>query len=140
MRTLVFPVWPNRARSEDFYRVMIFPTLRAYHLYVRLRTGLAVKWRASAHCFRSRDGNCVGEVLFHRAMCGAGIVSHEMTHAAAYWLTTYRRVKPQYKPGISQLNGWDERQAYAIGRMTTQFYRAYYRLTDAVEPKVRRAA
>lgn len=141
-----FPVWPERARSKDFYRVRIFATRELMHEYLKLAAGGRVDPRCEASArgmkvYQLARGkwtrvNRVGEVCFYAGRCGAGIVAHEMTHAASYWLCNHRRVKPQIPSvGNSPRRGFDERQAYAVGEMVKQFYRAFYRVTDAREPR-----
>lgn len=127
---ITFPVWPNRRISPDFYRVRVFRTIKEYHEYLRRKEGpVGRNWWASAHCFLRRDSsNCVGEVLFSRDKISVGLVSHEMTHASAYWLFVHRGVRPGYKPGTSTKRSWDERQAYGVGNMVDQFFRAFFRL------------
>lgn len=69
---------------------------------------------------RWRTGNCCGVILFHRGRIGAGIVSHEMTHAALYHVAYRRKLDPLKSKHA------DEVLAYTQGWLTTQFWRWYY--------------
>ena len=49
--------------------------------------------------------------MFHRGYIGAGVASHEMTHAARYYLG--KRLP-------------DERMARIVGRLTSAFWKHWY--------------
>lgn len=64
--------------------------------------------------------NC-GQVLFCKNTLGAGIVSHEMTHAALYW---HHRNTKNFNPLENHKH--DEALAWTQGHLVNQFWRRYY--------------
>lgn len=67
----------------------------------------------------------VGHVLFHQGNLGAGIVSHEMTHAAWFMMLRYH---PRLVQSCSSV--MDERMAWVQGWLVTQFWRKFWRWRD----------
>lgn len=63
---------------------------------------------------------CIGVVYFHRDTFGAGVVAHEMTHAALY------SIMPRSCPFVFTQR-MDERLAMAVHRLVRGFWRWYYR-------------
>ncbi len=76
---------------------------------------------SSAKWSRSED---TGWIVFHRKRIGAGIVSHEMTHAALYYLMLWR---PQLFRVIQRSRRADEALAWVQGWLVTQFWREFFR-------------
>jgi len=129
-----FRVRVARPRNAPYYRVLIFDSREAmiafYDKQRRLSPGIG---RASgrngflAQCngweaeYRGRKKtNCVGQVLFYKGQMGAGIVSHEMTHAAHYWLgQRWNDYRSHYR---------DEKLAWVQGWLVSQFWRNFFRL------------
>lgn len=132
----MFPVWPDRKRSREFYRVHVFVTRDEM-----LKRGLEVAGLSGeyqAFCFSdlsARRGNCVGVVCFYLDNVTEHIVAHEMAHAALYWLVMHQGIRPACPcRGISAEDSFDERNARAIESLVRQFWRNFG------EQRVRRAA
>lgn len=68
-----------------------------------------------------RRNACIGVVYFHRDVFGAGVVAHEMTHAALY------ATAPGKFPFVFRKHH-DERLAMAVHRLVRGFWRWYYRV------------
>lgn len=65
-----------------------------------------------------------GWIVFHRGHVGAGIVSHEMTHAAFYYLQMCR---PQLFRVLLTSRKADECLAWVQGFLVAQFWVKFYR-------------
>jgi hypothetical protein len=122
-------------RHGRYYRVLIFPAREAMYQHDRrwnrnrgIRTG-RMRFLAIVHSFetlyfkagRWHSAKRIGDILFQRENIGVGIVSHEMTHAARYYLQAWR-------PRL----GWktprfDETMAWVQGELVRQFWCAFYR-------------
>jgi len=136
-----FRVRPTRAgtlyfdvRIYDDRRKMLRALARNDH-----KLGVRVDWSATDAVCRSfqfqrfrgrrwRSLPILGVLFFNRQVLGAGIVAHEMAHAAVQWA---RRV------GLSGHRVWNrrgttewvenERFAFAVGNLCAQFWTEYYR-------------
>ncbi len=149
---IVFDVRIGRQRRLPYYRILIFPSKDAMYAYERMlystttRRGFKKRgpvrvrgtfnFTAITHRYdgyRRRAGKWrrslnLGQILFHDGGYGAGIVAHEMSHAALYSFNGWRRRSP---------NRLDEALAWRIGFMVSEFWREYYkrRPHDAPSPK-----
>jgi hypothetical protein len=137
----VFRISPERG-DKRFYRVLIFPTKALMYHYFDLRHARRrIEYRLGfepslAHDFaalttgyetyrrhRGREvlTNDVGEILFHEGFLGAGVVSHEMTHAALFWLE---------RVGLSAQDLADpsveERLCLVVGHLCRKFWAKYF--------------
>lgn len=84
-------------------------------------------WGASYRNGR-RTGQ-VGQILLWLGGFGAGILSHEMTHAALYWVMRRRRSIRKTDKRADELLAWTQ------GWLVTQFWRNFYRLgLDKIDP------
>jgi len=139
-----FKVRPDGRKGRDYYQVVIhrdrkamhaahreekrrdgepqaafrkpkYEALASYNDYRLRRHGRALKLRAPLR----------GYVRFHVGALGSGIVAHEMTHAALYWLWYDKRIKPS--PARTST---DERLATTVGEMVRQFWSGFYRLKE----------
>lgn len=95
------------------------------------RANLRCRWEAQATWFKTltlrggrfRRDRCCGEILFHSGRLGAGIVSHEMVHAASFYLVWDRGLDPHPDFGAAH-----EKLCLVQGWLVTQFWRHFYRL------------
>ena len=74
-----------------------------------------------------QPGKRVGCIVLPLDYIGAGIVSHELTHAALYWISRRTALRAIAYEDRHRL---DERLANTQGWLVTQFWRHWYR-TDA---------
>jgi hypothetical protein len=130
--------------DRRFYRVLIFPTAAAMYAYWDGRQERRrIDYRAGyeprrAHdfaaitsgweSFRIAGGvevptNDVGEILFHERRMGAGIVAHEMCHAAHFWLE---------RQGLRVLDlddaDLEEQVCLVVGHLCRKFWAKYFTL------------
>lgn len=122
-------------RPRHFYRVWLFPDRPTMYAFDRERRRMGIHtgrnrsdflaqaswWGAKAR--GHRIPNCVGEVIFDISWVGSGLVSHEMTHAALYYL--------QGSLGVKHVDWRDkkieERLAYIQGNLVQGFWRQWHR-------------
>ena len=130
-------------KGKEYYDVRIFD----YH--AEIFDYLHKKWPYNLDCDtnaatfaydRYKDNilqPILGDILFHKNGLGAGIVSHEMTHAANYWID--RRVKKyqlggmlnkKSKKGYTIWRALEEKHAWTVGYLTSQFYKKYYGIKE----------
>jgi hypothetical protein len=127
-------------RKDRYYDVLVFKSKRDMHAYwverkqtIAYRKGggpgaanfeAQVTWskRTTLKNSRWRRHPCCGEVLFHTKRIGAGIVSHEMTHAAAFHLAWDRGLDPHPDNKVAH-----EKLCIVQGNLVAQFYRLYWR-------------
>ena len=138
-----FRVKPNPTKPH-FYEVRIFDTKAAMVAHWHKRhesgyftdkstgSGVVRKFEAIASSSekleqwsdgRWRKTPWLGEVLFYKSFMGAGIVSHEMSHAGLYWLT---RNKDTSK-GFNLSRRDDEKLAEAVGELSRQFWVKWFK-------------
>lgn len=122
---LIFRTQPEMCafRKEQ---VRITPTL--YNRIIDKRPN----YRACAAYWTGNDGrnvlNC-GQMLFCQKAVGAGVVSHECTHAALYWCeNNLRKFDPMKN------NRHDEKLAWMQGWLTQQFWQKWYKKTGEKGP------
>src|SRR3990167_2399015 len=84
------------------------------HAYTRSRL-VHGRWQRQAD---------TGWIVFHMGHMGAGIVSHEMTHAALRYLQFWR---PQLHRRLQTSPRADECLAWVQGWLVAQFWRKFYR-------------
>ena len=78
----------------------------------------------------------IGWVAFHKGNIGSGIVSHEMTHAALYFMGRWKR-----RLRMSDANRrFDECLAWTQGWLVKQFWDKYYKRFPYEEPQPARQA
>jgi hypothetical protein len=122
----------NRSRSGPALAVIVFHTqkdMRAWQKAWRKKVRgkintLAVGQHTQAQvlwCYRQVPGfraGVHGLALFHLGKIGPGVLAHEMTHVANF-----------VKPPPSEPGGWnnDEKHAWLVGWLVTQFYRKFHR-------------
>jgi len=136
-----------RKRSRHFYRMWIFPSPEAMYAFwtEQVRLGLrrstgklnfkaqATWWGAGA---LPRHPNCVGQVIMVIDQVGAGLVSHEMTHAALYYLQGTMR-----RPAVDWRNKrLEEELAYLQGALTAGFWREWWKHKELERRSRRKAA
>ena len=140
------PTQPLRFRLRcvphgPYYTVRIFPTKSAMQRWAAhanpsnlsgyLDTEGAVfaytkhrylrrKWR------RTPD---LGWIVLYRGHLGAGIVSHELTHAALYYLQFWR---PQLFHRLQTSRKADETLAWVQGFLTAKFWEKFYQAVGPV--------
>lgn len=130
-----FRVYPEPGISKRYYKVVILPT-RAAMYETNRRFRKAWRLRRMANNFEAlatwheggdkRRPNQIGHLLFYRASAKrGGIVVHELFHAALYYWCNQRRLPLN---SIRTSKAREERFANILGRMTTQYWRAWYRL------------
>ncbi len=72
-----------------------------------------------------RSHKSVGTVFFNREVFGAGVVAHEMTHAALYF------VKPFNFPFVFK-HEMDEKLATKVHQLVRRFWKWYYKRNPVV--------
>lgn len=126
-----------------YYQVYIFDTIEAMQRHftqtnrnVRWQRGasegrlgfeaIAQSWEREKYNGRKiavRRTN-IGQILFYAGNLGAGIVSHEMTHATTFW--AHRTAKMDLSKLYSSRR-IDERYAWVQGYLVAQFWTKTYR-------------
>ena len=128
-----FRVYPS-AKKKAFYTVFIFETKTAMQDHYRnltrnLQFGGKYKDAGNATNFDAIAVNYgktrqeIGQILFYSGFIGGGVASHEMTHAALYYVRN-TGVKAQdlfNNPAV------DEFLADTQGQLTRQFWVEYHR-------------
>jgi hypothetical protein len=136
-RRVSFRVYPDRAKT-CYYVVYIFRTeaemfnhFQRTNIDPQMDTGkldfLAVcqgwdRFTIEAGKRRKRHPE-IGQILFCVGQMGAGIVSHELTHATTYWAG--RRTKLRFAD-LHADKATDERYAWAQGHMVSQFWTKFW--------------
>jgi hypothetical protein len=138
---ITFRVCPAR-RGRLFFDVRIYPDEQRMRRALRRQDrwlGTRRDWsRSEAVCtsfetqiqLRGRWTRTprLGVLFFHRRSLGAGLVAHEMTHAAVVWA---RRVGVSGRRVWHQRGDWEgganERFADAVGNLCAHFWVAFYR-------------
>ncbi len=123
-------------KGSPTFCVRIFPDKRAMKAWASQenpdRTTSYAKAEASVHAYRRlrltqgrwhRHAD-TGWIVFHMGHIGAGIVSHEMTHAALYYLQLWR---PQLHRRLQTSRNADEVLAWVQGWLVAQFWRKFYK-------------
>ena len=124
-----------KGKPKQFYRLLVFgsPTvLRAFlREQDRLNPWLKSKsgWRDTLGVARyfgiktlPRKPKQVGIIGLCKQHIGAGVVSHEMVHAAMYATHPGKSVA-----GFRFTRAYDEVLAWTVGDMTAQFYRWFWK-------------
>ena len=125
---LRFPVFPGRGA---YYSVVVFDhtaVMRAYGLDVSMRESARLgskKFYARTIIYGRQRNRKVGEILFSIKCCGAGTVSHEMTHAAIGFLGSRRSFNPARNVKD------EEALAETVDKLVCQFWRRMYAATDS---------
>lgn len=131
--------------SSQYYTVYIFDKKsRMYDYYEKFnliipsnnkregRQHDELNFLAITNSWRSYKGNQelrdIGQVLFYSSKLGAGIVAHEMSHAALYWFNKIV-TDPQ---NIFDNANYDERFAWALGNLVNQFWDKYWSIESKV--------
>ena len=104
---------------RDFIRAYVFhdrKTMREWMALAARRPRFFGNAEAAAHSWlvKGAPHDC-GWVAFHAKQRGVGVLAHEMTHAAHYYLNRRR-----FKFGSRQ---WDEKMAWTVGYLCHQFVR-----------------
>ena len=117
-----------------YYVVRIFDTKEAMRQWATTQNPRQASWyrnaEAAVHAYRILrvvngqriKGN--GWIVFHRHRLGAGIVSHELTHAAFYYLQLWR---PQLFRRLQTSRAADECLAWVSGYLVNQFWVTWYK-------------
>lgn len=126
----------GRKGASPFYNVLVFRDQAEMAEFCRQvdkragdRAGNYSRTWGMCRCFktaakrRPRRGQ-IGFVVLHRQQIGAGIVSHEMTHAALYYVGW-----EEFPVRISKR--LDERLAWVQGYLVQQFWQWFYRQPGA---------
>jgi hypothetical protein len=95
--------------------VVVHPTLRKLRkaAHINNNQDAAFLWKEPL-----RPAGCVGEVHLAASRLGPKRVAHEICHAA--WVYCFRRNRPSFRE-------IEERMAYSVGNMTSEFYRKAYK-------------
>lgn len=111
--------WKRKARDLSFRTRG--DTKRGDHTFEAQAT-----WWKTFRLRKSRwsRGLCCGFIIFHRGRIGAGIVSHEMTHAALYHLAYEKKMDPLKSKRADELLAWTQ------GWLTSQFWTWYYKCVE----------
>src|SRR5438046_9178649 len=135
---MMWRVWPERRRNENYYRVHLFDTRQEMRVRLRYDFGRGRNFdKTEAFCssldvFELREGHWrrtpyCGDVYFHRQCLGSGIVAHELPPAAQWYVQRKYRWQPDHgiRPGKRRPN--DERLADAAGELVACFWPNYFR-------------
>lgn len=126
-------------KGSPTFCVRIFPDKRAMRAWAStenpIRPAEYANTEASVHAYlRSRlIGSTwqrlsdTGWIVFHMGHLGAGIVSHEMTHAALRYLQLWR---PQLHRRLQTSRKADEVLAWVQGWLVAQFWWKFYKAND----------
>jgi len=117
-----FRVYVEEDRGGPYYEVNIFPDRKKMWDFCRVTTkeigGRVPRGYEALTQTWVGGGLSLGRVLFHKRELGAGIVAHEMTHAAMWWAKR-RRLRPDRPRG-------EEHLAWAVGNLVSQFWKRFY--------------
>lgn len=129
----------TRKKRGPHFRLFVFRDERELQEFGReqskiLGTG-AKGWSKTLGCAQyfgpstiKRKPKQIGNVILCRDHCDVGIVSHEMAHAALYAITRNTYIVPKRGPMVFKLTRpGDERLAWLVGWLCTQFYRWYWK-------------
>lgn len=138
--------WYNK---PHYYRVLIFKTKEQMWQYAQEHNFVGTcdtNFRAITHSQRleryikgrwREDKEHLGVILFCYDHIGSEVVSHEMTHAALYWLHRVHGldVVDTYKDTYDEDGNvtMHERLCQVVGEMTRVFWRKYYRYVMPIE-------
>ncbi len=142
-----FRVHPNDDR-QHYYTVLVFDERYQMHLFHQKQIGLiqaqeasalssdavtrlgefealTSSWRveASDSTRQAHSDLNLGQILFYQKRLGAGIVSHEMTHAALFWLERIGRLADLATDADVQ-----EQCCQVQGNLTRQFWVKWLRI------------
>jgi hypothetical protein len=131
----------RKRKHRRYYTVYIFTTRAAMFEHFK-RTNIGVQWR-KGYCVRKmnfhaiaqhwqviprRSPENIGQILFYAGYIGAGVVTHEMSHAAVYYA---KHVKLDIAR-IYNSKRIDERFARMLGELVRQFWLKYWSATRRV--------
>ena len=128
-------------RKRWFFRIFIFRDRETMHQFRREQKKFEGErcggegFAAEASHWRSlrigrtgrvvRQGNDRGQAIFYAGRVGSGIVSHEMTHLAVFYLAANAAQRGRrFDPVRSHRD--NERLAYVQGDLVHQFWRRFY--------------
>ena len=113
----------RHGRWKHYVEVCVYRDVRS------MRKALAVlrphiKWNDTQACasFWNLKGlpRHRGIVVFHKERIGSGIVAHEMTHAADFYVRGYRKMDPRSLDGQEAL-------ASSVGVLVNEFWSWYWK-------------
>lgn len=130
--------------GTKYFRVEVHPDAKSMRRsicendrWIRRRIGPCAHGhaRTAAMCryygsWWERRHNTVGTLYFHRNCFGAGVVAHECTHAALYF------IKPHNEP-FTFTRAMDERLAMQVHTLVRRFWRWWYSRNPGQEPRQR---
>jgi len=132
-----FRIYPNSDRRR-FYKVFVFKEKGDMVAFweAQVRTGMMGRqdeiggFEAQATCFIRKNSHgkvlpTCGQLLFYAGSVGSGIVAHEMSHAAFYYLERFR---PKFRPRSCRDD--EESLAWATGYLVNQFWNKFYEMGD----------
>jgi hypothetical protein len=127
-----FKVRPT-VRSKWWYDVLVYDTKKemlkeARELYIKVFGHNCRKYVNGAEAITfgyspsdKKKKNKLGDILFYKGYLGAGVVSHEMVHAAVY---CHKEIRVNLNKLYNSYND-DERFADTVGYLNAQFWRKY---------------
>ncbi len=136
---VTFRIYPD-GEKDNYYTAHVFRTQAAMHSF-QLKSTAGIKWgakykdmddtdcEAMTYSWGNPRGEEAGQVLFYLGSCVPGIVSHEFTHAALYWVKNHG-VKAAH---LYTRSAADERLARTQGDMVHEFWTLYYRKAKRIE-------
>ena len=108
---------PIHSTVDNFYLALVFATDAGMYSFCDAIYGHRVKRDYAAMVQPWPDARpCLGLILLTAGRCGAGLISHEMVHAAGMAID------------INLDRKKDEALALKVGHMVSQFYRSYQRV------------
>jgi hypothetical protein len=143
-----FRIYPEKDRFR-YYTVFVFPSKRAMYTYFREQRGILDRVDGTDRC----NGECnfqalatgwtvcnygpdktetinerdIGQILCHQGRIGAGLISHEMTHAALFWAAR-EKLNPKRVVCGEGNRAEHERFCTVQGNLVRQFWLRWWKL------------
>jgi hypothetical protein len=129
----VHPVRRGNRGVGDYFVVELYRTKTQMRDAIRKSTGKTrghlwtmgqCSWYTKLDKVRGRwirQREC-GTIFLCSVAGGAGVITHEMTHAAFAWLWKRRKWRPRWND-----TGLEEPLAWTVGWLVTQYWREYFK-------------
>lgn len=146
LNATIFKIYPE-SRNGQWWRVIIFDNKKSLLSYIKERDeeigsrtydesieALTSAWKT----YKGRKlvkKKQLGHILFYWNGFGTETVTHELGHAALFWAQA-NKIDPKklyLNSGVARLNSAHERFCYALGRMSKQFWKRYYKIVDGAK-------
>jgi hypothetical protein len=101
-------VWPDRAAMQEYF------------VRTRGKQEARTLRNAGAVATPKRDGDCIGEINFHRNQLDLETIAHEVVHIAIGWAHFVELGRGSFLDAKNGITPEEERYCYVIGRMVQQ--------------------